>query len=543
MEAKTVETGRKKKRSRWIIGAIAVFLVGVTIGVLTIRSNIQATRAEAEARTGDVVTAVLGDLAATASATGQVESTQLTNLSAETPSIVQEVMIRVGDTVQAGDVLVQLDTANLEFRVARMQQNLILQEVNLEALQNGATEEEIAAAEAAVISAQLNLENLLAGPTTQEIAESEANIRSQEANIASASASYNSTLDSVTDSAIATAQVELINAQIAYDSAVNSNEDNPNADTHAVLEDAATNLTVAQTALDSLLDGPNQGNISSSAASVSAAVANLEQTQANYNKQLLGTTASQIAASQASLAQAESTLDRLVESASAADIMIAEAEIEQAKLSLLDAEESLAKATIIAPFDGLVTAVNVTEGETGSGSLIQIISNSYQVILSVDEIDVGAIAPGQEAIITLETWPDVEISSEVIAIAPSANSSDGIIFYDVTLQLEESELPILVGMTANAKLITLSHDNVLLIPNAAITANRAANTYSVNLITDELNGVPLTEEVAITIGLADNSFTQIISGLSEGDKVLIGELIAPIERFGPGNGGGPFGDD
>jgi HlyD family secretion protein len=543
MEATTVEKSRKKKRSKWIIGAIAVLLVGGLVGLLTIRSNIQATRAEAEARTGDVVTAVLGDLAATASATGQVESTQVTSLSAETPGIVQEVMVRVGDTVQAGDVLVQLDTANLEFRVARMQQNLTLQEVSLEALLNGSTEEEIVAAQAAVTSAQLNLENLLAGPTAQAIAESEANIRSQEANIASASASYNSTLDSVTDSAIAAAQVELINAQIAYDNAQSVNEDDPNANTHAALEDAASNLAIAQTALVSLLDGPNQGNISSSAASVSAAVANLAQTQANYNKQLLGATASQIAAAQASLAQAESTLDRLVESASAEDIAIAEAGIEQARLSLLDAQESLAKATIIAPFDGLITAVNVSEGEMGSGALIQLISNSYQVILSVDEIDVGTIAPGQQAIITLETWPDVEIGSEVIAIAPSANSNDGIIFYDVTLQLEESELPILVGMTADAKLITLSHDNVLLVPNAAITANRAADTYSVNLIIDDINGVPLTEEVAVTIGLADNNFTQIISGLSEGDKVLIGELIAPIERFGPGGGGGPFGDD
>jgi len=525
-----------KKNRRWI-GIVVIVILLLGAGVLfTVRRNIRATQAEAEARTGDVVTAVLGDLAATASATGQIESEQVTNLSAETPGIVQAVLVRVGDTVAAGDVLLQLETANLEFRVARMQQNLTLQEVDLEALQNGSVAEDIAAAETAVISAQLNLENLLAGPTEQDIAESEANIRAQQANVASASATYNSTLDSVTDSAIASAQVELINAQTAYNNAVDVNEDDPNADTHAALENAATDLTVAQTALDALLDGPVQGNVNSSAASVSAAVANLDQTQANFDKQLLGATASQIAAAQASLAQAESTLDRLVESASAADMAIAEAEIEQARLSLIDAEESLAKATITAPFDGLVTAVNVSEGEMGSGVLVQINSNSYQVILSVDEIDVGIIAPGQEAIITLETWSDVEISSEVISIAPSANSNDGIIFYDVTLQLAESELPILVGMTANAKLITLSRDNVLLIPNAAITADRANDTYTVNLISGDLNGIPLTEEVDVTIGLADNDFTQIISGLSEGDEVLIGELIAPVQRFGPGRG-------
>ncbi len=529
-------TTGKKNRRWWVLGVIAVLLVGGFFGVSRIRGRIEERQAGFEAQTGDVVTAVIGDLSATASATGQVESAQVSNLSAETPNIVAEVMVRVGDTVQADDTLLQLETDALEFRVARMQQNLILQEANLTALQNGSTDEDIAAAETAVSSAQLNLENLLSGPTAQEIAESEANIRSQQANVASASASYNSTLDSVTDSAIAAAQVELINAQISYDNAVDVNEDEPNATTHAALEDAANNLAVAQTALDSLLDGPNQGNVSSSAASVSASVANLEQTQANYDKQLLGATASQIAAAQASLAQAESTLDKLVESTSAEDLAIAEAGVEQARLSLLDAEESLAKATIVAPFDGLVTAVNVTEGEMGSGALVQIVSNSYQVVLSVDEIDVGAISIGQEATLTLETWPDVEIGAEVTAIAPSANNNGSIVSYDVTLQLAQSELPILVGMTANANLITAQHEDVLIVPNAAITADRQAGTYSVNLITGELDGRPTMEETAVTIGLKDGDFTQIISGLSEGDEVLIGELAAPTLQFG-----GPFG--
>ena len=538
----TVETGRKKKRSWWMIG-LAVLLVGGVIGVLMIRRNINATRAAMEAQTGDIVTAVTGNLSATASASGQVESAQVSNLSAETPSIVEAVLVREGDSVRAGDVLLQLDTSTLEFRVARMQQNLTLKEVNLEALQNGSTAEDILAAETAVTSAKLNLENVLAGPTEQEIAESEANIRSQQANVASASATYNSTLDSVTDSAIATAEVTLINAQIAYDNAQEINESFANADTHAALEDATTDLVVAQTALDSLRDGPNQGNVNSSAASVSAAVANLGQTQANYDKQMLGATASQIATAQASLAQAESTLNKLVESASAEDIVIAEAEIEQARLSLLDAEESLAKATVTAPFDGLVTAVNISEGEMGSGALIQIMSNNYQIVLSVDEIDVGTIATGQEAIITLETWPDDEIGSKVTAIAPSGSSDGNIVSYDVTLQLAESELPILVGMTANAKLITASHENVLLVPNAAITADREAGTYSVNLITKDADGRPSSEKVAVTIGLKDNSFTQIISGLSEGDEVIIGELIVPTQRFGPGGGGGRFRDN
>ncbi len=548
-------SGKKvvNKKRRWIIaGIVAVVLAGCLFGFITIRNNIQEMRAGLEAQTGDVITAVIGNLSASASASGKIKAAQTANLSAQTTGIVQDVMVSVGDTVQAGDMLAQLDTTDLAFAVARAEQNLTLQEANLTTLLDGATDEEIASAEAAVHSAQLNLEDVLAGPTDEQIAEYEANIRAQQAGVYSASASYNSTLDSVSDAAIAAAQLDVINAQTAYDNAKEVNDDFANADTDASLQNAATTLSIAQSALSSLQDGPKQGNVSSAAGNVSAAVASLEQTQANYDKLLLGATASQIAAAQATLAQAESALDNLVDANSDADIAIAEAGVEQARIALLGAEENLAKATITAPFDGLITAVNITEGEMGSGALFQLMSDDFQVVLGVDEIDVGDISMGQEATITLETWPDDEILGEVTAIAPSANSGSSVVSYDVTLTLDESALPILAGMTANAKLVTSSRDNVLIVPNAAITADRAAGTYTVNLVIGELpelpaegEGIvlgsrpelPTTEKVTVTIGLKDGNYTQILSGISEGDQVMIGELAVPTFKFG----GGPFG--
>lgn len=544
-------SGKKvvNKKRRWIIiGVTAVVLAGCLFAFLTVRNNIETMRAEMEAQTGDVVTAVIGNLSATASATGQIEPAQTANLSAQIPAIVQAVMVSVGDNVQAGDPLAQLDTTSLEFAVARAEQNLTLQQASLTTLQDGATAEEIAAAEAAVRSAQLNLEEVLAGPTAEQIAEYEANIRAQQAGVASASASYNSTFDSVGDAAIAAARLDVVNAQIAYDNAKEVNDDFANADTDKSLQDAATTLSIAQTALSSLEDGPKQGSLNSASANVSAAVSSLAQTQANYDQLLAGATATQIAAAQATLAQAESSLATLVDANSEADLAIAEAGVEQARLALLGAEENLAKATIVAPFDGLITAVNITEGEMGNGTLFQLMSNDFQVVLSVDEIDVGDISMGQEATITLETWPDDTITGAVTAIAPSATSGSSIVSYDVTLTLDESELPILAGMTANAKLLTASRDDVLIVPNAAITADRAAGTYTVNLVTGDIAEgeepsigtveLPTTEKVTVTIGLKDDEFTQILSGISEGDKVMIGELTVPTFDFG----GGPFGE-
>lgn len=519
-------------KKRWIIlgGVGLLILAGIFVASRTVRASRQTAVAP---QTGDTATVFTGDLAASASASGQIEPAHTTRLSATTPGIVEDIFVRAGDEVEAGDVLVQLDSAALSLQVERAQQNLALQEASLAALLEGSSAEDIAAAEAAVHSAQVRLDALKNGPTAQDIAESEANIRAQEGNVAAAAAAYNSTLDSISQSAIAAAEAELVNAQIAYDNAKEVNDNFANEATDKALRDAAEQLTIAQTKLADLQAGPNQGNITSASANLAAAQANLEQAKANHEQLLAGATPSQIAAAEATLAQAQANLASLKEGASAEDVAIAEAGVEQARLALADAEEALAEAAIRAPFAGLVTAVNVNQGEMAGNNIVELVSDQLQVVLNVDEIDVGVLAPGQTAVVTLETWPNEEISGEISAIAPSANNGGGVVTYDVLLTLEETELPVLVGMTANARLITDSQRDVLLVPNAAITADRENGVYTVNKITGEQDGRPLTEEVEVTIGLKDDQYTQIISGLAEGDEVVIGQLAPPPTGFRP----------
>jgi HlyD family secretion protein len=263
----------------------------------------------------------------------------------------------------------------------------------------------------------------------------------------------------------------------------------------------------------------------------------VDEAEAGHTLLLSGASAAEIVAAEASLAQAKADLASLTAAASTEALAVAEAEVEQAHLALADAQEALAAATISAPFDAVVTDVSVAEGEYASGELVELVSSDLTVVLDVDEVDIGLFSVGQSAIVSLEAWPDAETAAEVVSIAPSATASDdGIVSFEVALSLSETDLPVLVGMTADARLITADHENVLLVPNAAIVADRQAGTYSVNLVTGESNGARAVEEVPVTIGLRDAEYTEITGGLAEGDTVALGELEAPTQSFRPFGG-------
>lgn len=512
---------------KWIIGLAAVIIIGAILYAGSRAAQQSAALQAPEA--GETVQAFMGDLAASATASGQVTPQREATLSVTTPGRVQALHVREGDTVQSGDVLMELDAATLALNVANAQQSLRLQEANLASLLEPANEADIASAEAALGSAQANLDDLLAGPSAEEMAAYEANLRSSEASLSSAYANLASTQDSIKASQIQAAEAALAAARLQQQNAQEINEETPNEQTHQTLLEANQAVADAQANLNSLLEGPSLG---AAQGSVAAAAARLEGSEANYNIQTSTVNTAQVASAEAQVAQAEANLQSLLAGPSDEDILIAEAEVEQARLNLEDAQEALAEATITAPFSGVVTAVHFSEGEFASGPVIELVDTStLEVILEVDEVDVGSLSIGQPAIVTLETWPDTEIPSEITAISPVAATDTGstLVIYEVHLGLDETSLPILVGMTANANLITAEMSDVLLVPNQAINADRETGTYTVNLLIAEGE----VEEIPVTIGLRDNLNTQITDGLQAGDELVISNGAPITDIFGP----------
>jgi HlyD family secretion protein len=565
-------------RRKWlVIGFGVIIVIVVALLVLVVIPGRQGDPEQLEAGTGEIVDAFIGDLSSSATASGQIQAQREAQLALDASGEVAEVLVALGDTVQAGDPLIRLDTAALERAAESARQDLIIQEANLATLLAPAKGDDLVAAEAAVTSAQAQLDDLLAGAGEEDINASDANVRAAQANVWAASEQLQLANSGAGEAEIASAQADLIAAlgeqeatQDLYDNLLKCFNfelptgekkeicpglGNPEEQTRFNLATTNANAAASQARLDALLAGPDADAVGIAQAGLAAANAQLAAAQANHDLLLKGASDAQIAGAELQLAQALAGLQALQDGPSESQVSMAEIAVEQMRLNVQRAENNLEKATLFAPFDGVITAVNVSEGETTSGILVEMVDrDSLEVVLDVDEVDIGNLSPGQPAVITLETWPDVQIDGQIASIAPLAkNDASALVTFEVFVSLGETELPVLVGMTADADLLTADQEGVLLAPNAAINANRDAGTYSVNRVTTDEQGNQITEEVIVTIGLRDNAFTQITSGLQEGDRLLVGNTL-PVFDFqssdgpppgaedsGPGGGGPVFG--
>ena len=508
-----------------------------------------------ESAASDRVTAFIGDLAASASASGQVIAARAVDLALASPGTVAEIYVTEGDTVAAGDPLLTLESDDLVRAVATAEQNLTLQEANLAQLRSGASAADYAAAEAALRSAESARAALLEGPTAQQLANGEANVRAAQANLDSAQASLTQLRTSgATDADILSARNNLAAAEEQQLAAQRAHEQTllctelpngaqfcapPEVEERARYAASAANarLAAAQAQLNALLAGADANAIAVAQAGVDSAQANLDAAEANLALLTSDPSAQQLAAADVQVAQATATLARLEAGAGAEQIAIGTAQVAQAQINLERARANLADATLRAPFAGVITTINTAVGQQAAGPVVALEDvTQFEVALQVDELDMGALALGQEATVFVDAFADETLTGSVVAIAPqNTPSADTLVTYDVRLRLDPAPVALRVNMTVNADLVTAERSGVLLVANRAIAIDRQQGTYTVQRIISGADG-ETTETVAVTVGLRDGQYSEILSGLAAGDELLIGNDIPRLE-FGPPGGG------
>jgi macrolide-specific efflux system membrane fusion protein len=214
------------------------------------------------------------------------------------------------------------------------------------------------------------------------------------------------------------------------------------------------------------------------------------------------------------------------------DLLNAQDGLAQAKANLADLKAQLARSTLVAPADGIVTAVNVTVGvEAPTADAIDLAAATFQVTANVVESDISTLQIGQAATVTVSAI-NADLTGTVTAIAPVAedsSGSSGVVSYAVTVALNAPPATLRPGMTADVTVTTASASGVLAVPAAAIRGQ--SDAYTVLVLTAA--GTP--ESRPVTVGLMTSSLVEIKSGLNAGDIVITG--TSSQQRAGAATGG------
>ena len=325
----------------------------------------------------------------TISALGSVAANSVVELTFQTSGTIKGIYTEIGDKVEAGDIVADLDATDAwnTYNQAKL---------SLE-------------------SAQLSMEQLMAPATDDEIAVAKANL-------ASAQASYSSTANSTSADQIAQLQLKVQQAQ--------------------------DQLTALQTERANMNGSADQ--ITLQEAKIGAQSFNLQIAQLNLQEAQTPNSSALYSAS-IKIQQAQLSLDKLMAAPTQAEIDSAQLKIDQAQAKVEDAQNALLKTQLVAPISGYVTAINSEAGDSvnSSAAVIEISDTSkLQMTVPVNELDVKSVTVGEAATVQLDALTGVNIEGTVDNVGwISSTSSDGIVTYDVRVVLNSTDERVRIGMT------------------------------------------------------------------------------------------------
>jgi HlyD family secretion protein len=495
-----------------------------------------------------VATVQRGNLTVSITGSGNLALSVTADLAFEMAGTVQDVAVKAGDSVTEGEVLASLDTVEWQDTLAGLEDALTKAQRALPQLQIN------------VANAQTALQNALA----QYVSPSDIYTAQQKV--------WNDEL------AVAKAQAMLQGTQLIYDRNTGEYYYQQALTPYDIkvwtqkLSDAQASLAADQVALNNLLsESTAETKIAYAQESLNEAQAKLSQLLAASppDADAIAVQKTQVDLAQQALEDAQNgsqqvTLKKL-------QLQIAQNQLDDAQKAVADAQKNLDEAKsqspmITAPFDGFVTTVNVKSGDevTKNTVAVQIADpTKFEADIMVSEVDLYKVSMGQSASVQLSALPTLDLPAKVTYIAPTATIQQGVVTYKVTVELQPLQsvsanqtaqgqrsqfsggqspsvsgnqtrpgqetqstlggqtssattqaIQLRQGLSAIVTIITAQKSNVLLVPNRAIV-HQQGKTY-----VDVLKNGASTQ-VAVTIGISNTQYTEVTSGLSEGEQVVI----------------------
>lgn len=358
-------------------------------------------------------------------------------------------------------------------------------------------------------------------------------LASAQANVDSAQAKLASDMNGADDATKATLQDAINQAKQNLTNAKQSQSINT-AQNKLTLQGAEDAVTAAQAKLDADTAAGAAENViaqdqtSLAAAQNKLASTKLQVTQSNQNA------SQQVANAGLAVTSAENNYTLKTAPASAATIAQDQAAVLTAQTELTNAQTAVKYANLVAPEDGVVTAVNITPGIAApSSDAIQLQSSALQAVASVSETDVASLTLDMAAMVTV-TSSTTSISGKLLTISPvsSGTSGQSVVTYSIVVSLDSVPSGVLSGMTAQVSIRIGSAPNVVAVPATALNGTR--DNYTVKVM--DANGTVSSK--AVTVGLVTTSLAEIKSGIAAGETVVTGLSTARTQTTTTGGGAG-----
>ena len=471
---------------------IAFILAGLIIPPLGCSSE----TGEAEATETQVATVQRGDLTVDITAAGNLALSHTEDLPIDLfyPSgvkgTVEEVLVEEGDTVEEGQVLVTVDKDEWADQLSALEDQVTAQERNLTQAQIN------------LRTAEQNLKDARDNEAAKKLSLLNAQISLDQAN-------YNLSVAEETnyapDLVTARADVDKLKEYLQY--ALNNGYD-------SLVTRLQAELDAAEKKLDAMIQG--------------------------YDPEEVAIKKKQVESAKMALLQAQEDLDGVANDIALKEqqVTLNEGKLADAQKALDDAQKKLTDAQskspeIKAPFAGFITTVNVEGGDevlNGTVAVQLADPNKFEADIMVSEMDIMQVKLGGEAAVQVDAMPGLSLPAEITHISPTATIQSGVVNYKVKVEIQpleevmpQSQVPTAIpedfqlreGLTVTVNILVTNKENVLLVPNSAITSQRGKNYVKV------VSPDGTLEERAIQTGISDWQYTEVISGLREGEKVVV----------------------
>lgn len=483
-------------------------------------------------------------ISASVTGTGQVDEQDKIDIKSQSSGVLTSVNVKQGQQVSQGQLIATVDQKNALISLNQAKAGLATAQANYNKLTASATSQDVAVSQASVDSAKVTLNNaknsynnivqqhqLAVSNARQSLLNSTLAAAPASSNLSSATISISGTY-SGTEEGQYTIKLSLSGSGYSYDISGIDSLSSTTFGRGVPLQLGSHGLYLTISTTGTLNAGDTWTvSIPNKQATNYLSNYNSHQSALQSQIQVLANAQASIDSAQASLNSSQAALALKEAPPTSQDIEQAQAQMTTAQLQLQNAQIVYDNNFIKAPFAGQIAVLNNQVGDlVSSGTAIAILIGKQKIAqISLNEVDVAKIKLFQPTSLTFDAIDGLNIAGKVSQIDTIGTVNQGVVTYNIQSTMDVQDDRIKPGMSVTANIIMEVKPNVLAIPNSALKSDATGSYVQI------LNIAGKPQKKYITVGVSDDTSTEVLSGINEGDRVVTQTTTTPTTSTSGGS--------